>query len=212
VPSRPSNGLRPVVIDYGAGNLRSVIRALAALGVEAEVTNQPGPVLAAQMVILPGVGAAGQIMRSLQRLRLDDAIRRVIAAQRPFLGVCMGMQVLMERSDEDGGQQCLGVFPGSVKRLETELKVPHMGWNAVHQEACHPVWNGIPDNAYFYFVHSYAVRPADGTIVLGTTDYDGLFPSAIGRDNVVGTQFHPEKSGGQGLRIYRNFLTWAAQW
>jgi len=208
----PKSGPQPVVVDYGAGNLRSVVRALSALGYEPTVTNEPADVLAAPVVILPGVGAAGQIMSSLRQLELDDAIRQVIDKRKPFLGVCMGMQVLMDRSDEDGGQECLGVFSGSVARFETDLKIPHMGWNSVRQQVCHPVWDDIPNDTYFYFVHSYAVRPSDNAITLATTDYDGAFPSAIGRDNVFGTQFHPEKSGAHGLRIYRNFMQWAAQW
>jgi glutamine amidotransferase len=178
------------------------------------VTDDPSTVLKAQALILPGVGAAGQIMSSLRQLELDDAIRSVIDRGRPFLGVCMGMQVLLERSDEDGGQECLAVFPGSVTRLEAppDQKIPHMGWNAVHQEACHPIWDGIPDESYFYFVHSFAVRPAEPALIQATTDYGDRFPSAIGRDNVFGTQFHPEKSGSIGLRIYRNFMDWAAKW
>jgi imidazole glycerol-phosphate synthase subunit HisH len=202
----------PVVVDYGAGNLRSVARALSAMGYEPVVTQDPSDVLTARALILPGVGAAGQIMSSLRQLELDDAIRQVIAEGKPFLGVCMGMQVLMDRSDEDGGQDCLGVFKGNVRRIEADLKIPHMGWNSVHQTTDHPIWKGIPDETYFYFVHSYAVRPSEDAITLATTDYGGPFPSAIGRDNVFGTQFHPEKSGATGLRIYRNFMNWAGQW
>ncbi|HZT07091.1 MAG TPA: imidazole glycerol phosphate synthase subunit HisH [Chloroflexota bacterium] len=206
------SALRPVVVDYGAGNLRSVVRAFRAIGAQPSITDDPAAVADAHILVLPGVGAAGQIMGSLQRLELDEAICAYIQAGRPYLGVCMGMQVLMERSEEGGGQECLGIFPGSVARLETSLKVPHMGWNVVHQEAPHPVWEDVPDDSYFYFVHSYAVRPTDASVILATTDYDGVFPSAIGRANVFGTQFHPEKSGRHGLRIYRNFLRWAAQW
>jgi len=209
---KASDARSPVVVDYGAGNLRSVERALCALGFEPLVTNDPTEVLAARALILPGVGAAGHIMNSLRELELDDPIREFIADGKPFLGVCMGMQVLMDRSDEDGGQECLGVFPGRVSRIEADLKIPHMGWNSVHQVASHPVWNGIPDETYFYFVHSFAVRPTQADITMATTDYGGAFPSAIGHDNVFGTQFHPEKSGSLGLRIYRNFMDWAAQW
>ena len=203
----------PVVVDYGAGNIRSVARALSKMGYEPVVTCDPGDVLTAQALILPGVGAAGQIMNSLRQLELDDAIRQVIGEGKPFLGVCMGMQVLMERSDEDGGRECLGIFNGNVRRIDAvDLKIPHMGWNSVQQVTDHPIWRGIPDETFFYFVHSYAVRPTDESVILGTTDYGGLFASAIGRDNVFGTQFHPEKSGSTGLRIYQNFMEWAAQW
>lgn len=196
------------LVDYGASNLRSVAKALAHLGIQPHVTSDPAEVAAARAVVLPGVGAAGQIMRSLRERGLDVAITSSIASGRPFLGVCMGMQVLMEWSEEDGGQRCLGIFPGQVRRLNVPLKVPHMGWNAVHQRTAHPLWDGIPDESYFYFVHSYAVI-APPEIQAGITEYGGPFPSAIARDNVFGTQFHPEKSGRLGLRLYLNFVRWA---
>ena len=199
-----------VVIDYGAGNLPNVVRAFTALGCSPRVSSTPREVGEARALVLPGVGAAGQIMRSLNDLCLVEAIQRYVADGRPFLGVCMGMQVLMDSSEEDGGQQCLGVFSGPVRRLEVELKVPHMGWNAVAQTGAHPMWDGIPDGSYFYFVHSYVARPNDPRVKVGTTDYDGPFASALARDNVFGTQFHPEKSGSIGLQLYRNFLTWAS--
>ncbi|MBI4212959.1 MAG: imidazole glycerol phosphate synthase subunit HisH, partial [Chloroflexi bacterium] len=134
-----------------------------------------------------------------------------IASGRPFLGVCMGMQVLMDRSEEDGGQTCLGILPGAVERLPAEQKVPHMGWNTVSQRQRHPIWKGIPDNTYFYFVHSYVVRPDDPEVIAGATDYSVSIASAVARDNVLGTQFHPEKSGGPGLRLYQNFVEWASK-
>ena len=199
-----------VVIDYGAGNLRSVAKALSWLGYAPRVTSDVADVDEARAVILPGVGAAGQIMRSLRHLEMDDAVRRYIASGRPFLGVCMGMQVLMEWSEEDGGQPCLGIFRGRVRRLEVGCKVPHMGWNAVCQEQPHPLWADIPDRSYFYFVHSYVVRPEASDVTAATTDYAGPFVSAVARDNVFGTQFHPEKSGRLGLQIYRNFVEWAS--
>jgi len=200
-----------LVVDYGAGNLPNVVRAFASLGSHPSVTSDPQDVDDARALVLPGVGAAGQIMRSLQELELDEAIQRYVAAGRPFLGVCMGMQVLLDSSDEDGGQRCLGVFEGTVQRLDVKLKVPHMGWNSVQQTGPHPLWNGIPDGSYFYFVHSYAARPHDPAVQVGTTDYDGTFASALARDNVFGTQFHPEKSGRVGLQLYSNFLTWASK-
>lgn len=198
-----------VVIDYGAGNLRSVVKAFTFLGYSPWITSDPCETLDARALVLPGVGAAGQIMGSLRRLGLERAIRTYIDSGRPFLGVCMGMQVLMEWSEEDGGQPCLGVFRGAVRHLGSTLKVPHMGWNAVHQRTAHPLWAGIPDLSYFYFVHSYVVRPEDEGIAAGTTDYGDPFASAIARGNIFGTQFHPEKSGGLGLQLYRNFVEWA---
>jgi glutamine amidotransferase len=123
----------------------------------------------------------------------------------------MGMQVLFERSEEDGGQDCLGVLRGAVRRLPGGVKVPHMGWNNVSQRIAHPVWEGIPDDSYFYFVHSYAVDPAEPNVRAGATDYAGTFTSAVARDNLFGTQFHPEKSGRRGLRVYRNFVEWASK-
>jgi imidazole glycerol-phosphate synthase subunit HisH len=201
---------RLVVVDYGAGNLRSVSQALLALGLDPVVTNDPHLVESADAVILPGVGAAGQIMRSLRELELDEAVRSHIARGRPFLGVCMGMQVLMDWSEENGGQPCLGVVRGEVRQLEVDEKIPHMGWNAVHRTQEHPVWAGIPDDSYFYFVHSYVVHPAE-PVQASETDYAGPFVSAIARDNVFATQFHPEKSGRLGLQIYQNFVLWASK-
>jgi len=197
-----------VVVDYGAGNLRSVEQALRALHYEPRVTSDPSEVERAQAVILPGVGAAGQIMRSLRAHELDEAVRAYVASDRPFLGVCMGMQVLMDWSEEDGGQECLGVFSGTVRRLKVTGKVPHMGWNVVRQRKPHPIWEGVPDESYFYFVHSFAVQPTEN-VCASTTDYETDFVSALARDHVFATQFHPEKSGRLGLQIYRNFVEWA---
>ena len=199
-----------VVIDYGAGNLRSVGKALVSLGYEPTVTSDPRDVERASAVVLPGVGAAGQIMGSLRRLGMDEAVTDYIASGRPFLGVCMGMQVLFDWSEEDGGQECLGVLRGSVRRLGVGVKVPHMGWNAVEQRIPHPIWAGVPDESYFYFVHSYVAAPQDEALQAGSTEYAGAFTSAVARDNVFGTQFHPEKSGRFGLRVYRNFVEWSS--
>lgn len=198
-----------VVVDYGGSNLRSVVKALEGLGVPPKVATEPEDLLDARAVVLPGQGAAGQIMASLRDKGLDEALRAFIASGRPFLGVCMGMQVLVDRSEEDGGQTCLGVFPGQVRRLPSSLKVPHMGWNTVRQRQQHPVWKSIPDDAYFYFVHSYAVEPEQDDLLAGATEYGVSFASAIARDHVFGTQFHPEKSGRLGLQVYRNFIEWA---
>jgi glutamine amidotransferase len=199
-----------VVVDYGAGNLRSVEKALVSLGYAPRVTKEPREVDRAAAVILPGVGAAGQIMGSLRNLGMDEAVTNYIASGRPFLGVCMGMQVLFDWSDEDGGQACLGVLPGRVRRLGAGVKVPHMGWNAVSQRVEHPMWRGVPDDSYFYFVHSYVVEPSDGAVQAASTDYAGPFTSAVTRGNLFGTQFHPEKSGQRGLSLYRNFVEWAS--
>jgi len=194
------------IIDYGAGNLRSVAKAIAKLGYEANVTSSPDDVLDADAVILPGVGAAGDTINSLERLGMVDPIRRVIAQNRPFFGVCLGLQVLFTDSEEGGGQRCLDLIPGMVRRLPSHLKVPQMGWNQVRQRLAHPLFDRIPDGANFYFVHSYYADPEEEAIVAGETDYGLSFPSVIIKGNIVATQFHPEKSGDLGLRMYDNFL------
>ncbi|MHB1006202.1 MAG: imidazole glycerol phosphate synthase subunit HisH [Chloroflexota bacterium] len=197
------------VVDYGAGNLRSVAKAFAYVGLTPTVTSVPAEVLAADAVVLPGVGAAGDAMRSLRRLGLVEVLRAFVASGRPFLGVCLGMQVLLTVSDEGGEQPCLNLVPGRVRLLPPGLKVPHMGWNQVRLRHEHPLFAGIPDDANFYFVHSYYCDPSDADSVLGETEYGLNFCSALTRANVVGTQFHPEKSGDPGLQVYRNFLVWA---
>ena len=201
-----------VIVDYGAGNLRSVARAVARAGVEAEVTADPHAVEGARALILPGVGAAADTMLHLREGGLDGPIRDYIASGRPFLGVCMGMQALFEVSEEDGEHACLGVFGGRIVRFPQGMTVPHMGWNTVHRRVAHPVFEGIPQDSYFYFVHSYYPVPADDGIVIGETDYLRVkFASVVGRDNVLATQFHPEKSGPWGLRLYENFLRLARE-
>jgi len=195
-----------VIIDYGAGNLRSVARAVARLGYRAEVTSDGRKVSAADVVILPGVGAAGDTMESLKRLGLIEPLQEVIGADRPFLGICLGLQVLLTSTEESGGYDCLGIIPGAVRRLPDRFKVPQMGWNQVRQMVAHPVFKDIPDGSNFYFVHSYYVEPADDTMVAGRTDYGVDFCSLIIRGNLVATQFHPEKSGDLGLRLLKNFL------
>ncbi len=202
---------RIAVVDYGAGNLRSVARALEASGAVAIVTDRAEDVARADGVVLPGVGAAAAAMRGLAERDLIGAVRDAVASGRPFLGVCLGLQVLMSSSDEGGGVECLGIVPGQVRRLPADLKVPHMGWNQVHQLVPHRIFDGIPDGANFYFVHSYVVVPDDPSVTIGTTDYGGRFASVIGLQNVVATQFHPEKSSALGLRIYQNFVHWARE-
>jgi glutamine amidotransferase len=199
--------MRVVIVDYGAGNLHSVERAVARAGLEPLISSRPEDVAAAGVLIVPGVGAAADTMRNLRERGLVEPIRRHIAAGRPFLGVCMGLQALLTVSEEGGEHECLGVIPGRVRRLPPGLKVPHMGWNRVRRRRPHPVFDGIPDGAYFYFVHSYYPDPEDDSVVVGETDYGVTFASVVAADSLVATQFHPEKSGEVGLRFYENFLT-----
>jgi glutamine amidotransferase len=200
-----------VIVDYGAGNLHSVTRAVVQAGVRPLVTSSSRYVDEAEALIVPGVGAAADTMLNLRRHALVEPIREYIASGRPFLGVCMGQQALFDVSEEGGEHECLGVLPGRVVRFESNgLKVPHMGWNRVRQVRTHPIFEGIPDGSYFYFVHSYYPRPDDAAAVIGETEYGVKFPSVVARDNVVATQFHPEKSGEMGLRMYANFVSAAS--
>lgn len=197
------------IIDYGAGNLRSMVNALNHLGYQPKITNRAADLLAAQMVIFPGVGAAAASMAGLQAMGLDDTVRQLITANRPFLGICLGLQVLFTVTEEGGGHKCLGIFPGQVRRLPAGLKIPHMGWNQVKQTVAHPIFAGIPDNANFYFVHSYYADPEDKSLMAGETTYGVTLCSVIARGNLVATQFHPEKSGEFGLKMYANFISLA---
>src|SRR5438067_7577463 len=197
---------RVLIVDYGAGNLRSVARACASQGYEPLVSCEAREIEKAEALILPGVGAACDTMRNLNDGGLVAPIREYIASDRPFLGVCMGQQALLSFSEEGGVHACLDVIAGRVRRLPGGLKVPHMGWNQVRQTRPHPMFEGIDPAAYFYFVHSYYPDPEDRDWVLGETDYGVRFASVLGRDNVIATQFHPEKSGAGGLRFYSNFL------
>ena len=194
------------IIDYGAGNIRSVINAVMKLGYRAQITSQPEEILQAEAVVLPGVGAAGDTMKSLRKLGLTGVINRLAAENRPLLGICIGLQILFTGTEEGGWYECLNVIPGRVKRLPAGQKVPHMGWNQVKQRIVHPVFAGIPDLANFYFVHSYYCDPEDKTVVAAETEYGISFCSAVVRGNLVATQFHPEKSGDPGLLIYDNFF------
>lgn len=200
-----------VIVDYGAGNLRSVVRAVAHAGVTALVTSDSAAVEHASVVILPGVGAAADTMANLRDSGLTDPIRNFIESGKPFLGVCMGMQALFEVSDEGGEHKCLGVLPGRIVRFSHGMTVPHMGWNRVRIRRSHPVFDGIPDRSYFYFVHSYHPLPEDEDVVIGDTEYGGHFAAVVGRGNLIATQFHPEKSGPAGLRMYENFLRLARE-
>lgn len=194
------------IVDYGAGNIRNVLRALAHLGYDAKITADHREIMDAEAVVLPGVGAAGDTVAGLRRRGLDDVVRRVVELDRPFMGVCVGLQVLFDTTEEGGLQPCLGILPGEVRRLPAGLKVPHMGWNQVRQRAGVPAFDGIPDESNFYFVHSYYVEPLEPQIVTGTTRYGLEFCCAVSRGNLFATQFHPEKSGPNGLRVYDNFL------
>jgi glutamine amidotransferase len=207
---RKSNDMDKVIaiIDYGAGNLRSVANAVKKLGYNPRVTSDPGEVLDSAAVILPGVGAAADTMNSLGELGMTDAIRQLIQ-QRPLFAICVGLQILLSRTEEGGGHECLGVIPGKVKRLPQGLKVPHIGWNQVKQKFSHPIFEGIPDEANFYFVHSFYAEPEDTSIVAGTTSYGVSMCSVVIKDNLIATQFHPEKSGEHGLKMYSNFLKMA---
>ena len=194
-----------VIIDYGAGNLRSVQKAFEHLGHEAVFASDPAALDGASAVVFPGQGASPPAMAALERAGMAGVIRQAIATEVPFFGVCLGLQLLLEWSEE-GGTPCLGVVPGTVKRFGAALKVPHMGWNTVELRGDHPVFAGVPQGGYFYFVHSYYADPVDDGWVLGTTGYGLDFASVVARGNLVATQFHPEKSGETGLRLYDNFV------
>ena len=200
-----------LVVDYDAGNIRSVARALAYVGAEAAVSAGVEDVLEASAVVLPGVGAAADCMQKLRDRNLVEPLREYVATGRPLLGVCMGLHALLDWSDENDGTECLAILPARAHRFTPApgLKVPHMGWNTVRWTREHPVVEGIPSDSYFYFVHSYYPATPDASLALGETDYGITFPSVLARDNVIATQFHPEKSGEHGLAIYRNFVAWA---
>ena len=198
--------MRPIVIiDYGAGNLRSVQKAFEHLGHRAEFASDPGALDGAPAIVFPGQGASPPAMTALERDGMADALRRAIGAGTPFFGVCLGLQLLLDHSEE-GDVPGLGIVPGSVKRFGSGLKVPHMGWNSVRFRIDHPVFEGVPAESYFYFVHSYYAAPADDAWVAGTTTYGTEFASVVAHEHLVATQFHPEKSGSVGLKLYDNFV------
>jgi glutamine amidotransferase len=204
------------VIDYGMGNLHSLGKSLerVAEGRRVEISYDPDKLLKCDHLVLPGVGGVRACMNELRRLELNEMVLEV-ARKKPLLGICLGMQVMLEHSDENGGVAALGLFPGSVVRFPDpepgsgdRLKVPHMGWNRVKQSYAHPIWKGVPDDSWFYFVHSYHAAPQNPAHVLGMTDYIKPFASAIARDNIVAFQFHPEKSQGVGMTLLSNFVNW----
>jgi imidazole glycerol-phosphate synthase subunit HisH len=207
------------VVDYGMGNLRSVSNAVRHVaqgaGFEVLVTSRPEDVRAAERIVLPGQGAMPDCMREFRESGLMDSVMEG-AATKPLMGVCVGMQMMLDRSDE-GPTDGLGLVPGSVIKFDlagrlqpdgSRFKVPQMGWNRVFQMHAHPLWAGVADGSYFYFVHSFHAHPSDARHSLGEAEYGVRFTAAIGRDNIFATQFHPEKSADQGLALYRNFLHW----
>jgi len=196
------------IIDYGAGNLTSVARALEHIGVTCRITNQHEEILSSERVIFPGVGAAGKAMEVIRRENLDSVIHEVIAQKKPFLGICLGAQVILGRSEEDN-TSCLNIIPGTTRRFQDKgIKVPHMGWNNISVVRSHPLLKGVNERAQFYFVHSYYPAPEQEEDIIATTDYGSSFACIIGLDNVVATQFHLEKSGRYGLKMLENFCNW----
>ena len=203
------------IADFGMGNLRSVEQALArvAPGVPRRISADPAVIAQAERVVLPGQGAMPDCMRSLGASGLEPVLRQV-AASRPVLAVCIGEQMLFDRSEE-GDCAGLGLLPGAVVRFAPSLdeqgrrrKIPHMGWNRVRQRRPHALWDGIADDSYFYFVHSYYVEPAHSGLIAGQSDYGGFFTCAVAQDNIFAVQFHPEKSAAAGLKLYANFVQW----
>lgn len=197
------------IIDYGAGNIRSIEKALEYIGASVRVTDDPAVVAAAQAVVLPGVGSGGAAMARMKERGLDDAIRQATQEGKPFLGICLGMQLLADHHAE-GEVNGLGLFRGEVRRIPHGPKIPHMGWNSV--TPLHlglPIFDNIPANAYFYFAHSYYVEPQDAQGVAAVTDYGSPYCSVIVTEHIWGTQFHPEKSGTPGLQLLKNFVKFA---
>jgi len=196
------------IIDYGAGNIRSIEKALEHVGASVQVTDEPGTVNKAQAIVLPGVGSGGAAMSRMTERGLDDAIRKATQQGKPFLGICLGMQLLADHHAE-GEVDGLSLFPGEVRRIPHGPKIPHMGWNQVKpQHTALAIFEDIPQDAYFYFAHSYYVEPQDSQGVAAVTDYGSPFCSVIVTERVWGTQFHPEKSGSVGLQLLNNFLKW----
>jgi len=193
------------IVNYGMGNLGSVLKAFSYLGVPARITNEPTAVVTAEKLVLPGVGAYGDAAENLQRTGLAAAVKEYIRSGRPFLGICLGMQLLTTVGEEHGVYSGLAVVPGKTRRLADGVKIPHVGWNRVDFRQDIPLFREVPDGAYMYFVHSYCVDPDEPAAVAATTDYGEKFCSVVARDNVYGVQFHPEKSSAAGLRLLRNF-------
>ena len=203
-----------VIIDYGMGNIHSVYKSLVKVvdkNSKIKISNSINDIKNSSHIIFPGQGAASECMSSIKK-HYDVVELKNLISQKPFLGICMGLQVLMSNSDENNGVNCLDVIDGSVlsfkNKIGKSLKIPHMGWNKVQQNKTHPIWSGIPDNSFFYFVHSYYVEPADINDSISMTEYGINFTSSIARDNLTAVQFHPEKSSEPGLSLLRNFISW----
>ena len=205
------------IIDYGMGNVHSVHKSLnKVLGKNSKIkiTNSLNDLLDCSHIVFPGQGAASECMINIDK-NLDIIEFKKIILQKHFLGICMGLQVLMTHSEENEGSNCLNILNGEVlsikRKMSAKLKVPHMGWNKVKQESKHPLWNNIPDESFFYFVHSYFVEPSNKSNILSTTNYDLDFASALYKDNIAAVQFHPEKSSKMGLRLLENFINWGGE-
>ncbi len=193
------------IIDYGMGNLRSVEKALQQMGFDAQVTDNPQQVLAAKGVVLPGVGAFADAMANLNTSGMIPAIEKTVEENKPFVGICLGLQLMFSYSEENGLHSGLGIFPGKVVKIPAGLKVPHMGWNQINIKRENPILKDVPNGSNVYFVHSYYVEPEDKEIVVSTTDYSLDFTSIVAKGNTFGIQFHPEKSSKIGLKILQNF-------
>lgn len=203
--------MKVAIIDYGVGNLRSVEKAFAATGCEAMVTGEESALRKADRLVLPGVGAFGACMKALSERGFDRLVREQVKSGTPVLGVCVGMQLLFQESDEFGSTPGLGLMRGRVRRFENSLVVPHVGWNRIHQRKAHALFEGVDDGAFCYFVHSFYCEPADEAVVVGQTEYGGRYASVVAQGNVCGVQFHPEKSQEIGLRMLRNFAEFEPQ-
>lgn len=197
------------IVDYGMGNLRSVQKAFEKVGSQAVISSQPEEIAQATKLVLPGVGAFRDAIQALKDQSLVEPILEQIHSGKPFLGICLGLQLLFETSYEDGEYAGLGVIPGKVVRFQDQpdLKIPHMGWNQIESTGPHPILAGIPEQEYFYFVHSYYVAPEEESVVAAYTDYGCRFASMVARDNIVAAQFHPEKSQSAGLKLLENFAS-----
>lgn len=200
-----------IIIDYGVGNFRNVQKAFESIGAEAEITDSAAVVDAAEVVVLPGVGAFGDAIDNLRRLKLDQPVLQAVQAGKPLLGICVGMQLLFEHSQEMGLHQGLGVLPGKIVRFPQELTVPHMGWNQIEPERAHPLLKNIASGDFAYFAHSYYAVPKNPEHILACTHYGQRYPSIVGQGNVCAIQFHPEKSQQVGLQILKNFVEFAQQ-
>jgi len=195
------------IIDYGRGNLYSVQKAFAKLGAQSVITSDAGQIAAADKVVLPGVGAFGDCMNNLRSYGLEAVIHQVVDRGTPFLGICLGLQLLFDGSEEDLGVAGLGIIPGMVRKMETNgLKIPHMGWNSLAYKAASPLFLDLPDNPYVYFVHSFHAVPADEQVITAVTAYGQEVTAAVGRANVQAVQFHPEKSSAVGMQMLKNWL------